>query len=138
MHKFNSLRNRRQRRGGFTLMEVLLALAILVILGSVTVMSLSGVFFDAKNKAARSKIDSMKSSIMDYYISEGMYPQSIQQMTEISQKTGRRYIDKVELDPWGRDYLYQPPEGSNPNDTYKYWTVGADGQEGTADDISNL
>ncbi len=45
---------RRGGRRGFTLMEVLLVLAILVILGSLVVANFSGIFASSKIKAAQS------------------------------------------------------------------------------------
>ncbi len=44
---------RRRRAAGFTLMEVLLVLAILVILGSLAAVSFRGVISDADTKAAK-------------------------------------------------------------------------------------
>ena len=58
-------RFRRRPRAGFTLMEVLLVLAILVILGSLAAVSFRGVMGDADVKAAKSQIGLFKTPV-DY------------------------------------------------------------------------
>jgi hypothetical protein len=40
------------------------------------------------------------------------------------------------LDPWGNLYRYTHPGKRNP-DTFDVWSIGPDGQDGTADDIGN-
>ncbi|MCX7661291.1 MAG: type II secretion system protein GspG, partial [Candidatus Omnitrophica bacterium] len=45
------------------------------------------------------------------------------------------YLEKKPLDPWGREYRYRSP-GQYRQD-YDLYSLGRDGQEGTADDITN-
>jgi general secretion pathway protein G len=45
-------------------------------------------------------------------------------------------IKDVPKDPWGNYYQYQYPGTHNTN-SYDCWSMGPDGQNGTADDIGN-
>ena len=51
-------RLRKQIRSGFTLMEVLLVMAILVILGTLVATNFDGIFGGAKEKSAQIQLDS--------------------------------------------------------------------------------
>jgi general secretion pathway protein G len=46
------------------------------------------------------------------------------------------YMKDVPADPWGRPYVYVSPGRNNPN-SYDLYSLGADGREGTEDDVTN-
>ncbi|MFP6650524.1 MAG: type II secretion system protein, partial [Pirellulaceae bacterium] len=56
MTKRNRKCNRRQRRHGFTLMEVLLVMAILVMLGALVATNFMGIFAKSKKDAAAAQM----------------------------------------------------------------------------------
>lgn len=131
----------RRRRGGFTLMEVLLVLAILVILGAIAFFSFGGFFSGAQVKAAKVQIDGLKVPLANYYLEEGRYPGSLEELASPGPRTGRIHLEQpVGLDPWGSPYGYEPPQdfASNPNAKPRIWSNGPDMQQGTGDDISNM
>lgn len=130
----------RTRRGGFTLMEVLLVLAILVILASVSILGVTSYLTRANNQTAALKIKALKTAIDAFYIGEGHHPQSLEELLAISPKTRSRYIETTEalVDPWQQQIQYQPPQQVGSLAEYKLWSIGADGQDSTDDDISNL
>jgi general secretion pathway protein G len=45
-------------------------------------------------------------------------------------------MDKIAKDPWERDYRFAAPGKHNP-ESFDVWSVGPDGQDGSADDIGN-
>ena len=133
-----------RRRRGFTLMEVLLVLAILVILGSMV-----GVFFantqsTAYGRAAQVQIDSFEQQLQIYRLHVGTYPTTSQGLQALvtmpsdlrqPQKWGGPYAEEaIPLDPWGNPYRYEFSGGTKP----KISSDGEDMQPGTADDISNV
>jgi general secretion pathway protein G len=136
-------RDHRRARGGFTLMEVLLVLAILVILGSLAVGVFSGVQRNANINAARSQVGLIDSQLRQYQFDIGQYPTDLSALRSLPadvsdpNKWAGPYLDRdVPLDPWGREYMYNPNGGRN-TDKPDVWSVGPDGQDGTQDDVGN-
>ena len=127
----------RRRRGGFTLMEVLLVLVILVILGSMAGVFIRGAQKTANANAAQAQIDLFKNAIEMYQLQMLSYPPTLEALREPTGDLvnwGGPYLDKpVPLDPWGNPYQYalMGPE------EYRIWSWGPDGVDGSADDISN-
>jgi general secretion pathway protein G len=131
---------REARRGGFTLMEVLLVLAILVILASVSILGVTQYMTRANNQTAELKINALKTAIDAFFLGEGRHPQSLDELLVMSPKTKSRYVETQDalLDPWQRQINYQPPTQVGSFAEYRLWSLGADGQDGTDDDISNV
>lgn len=143
----NSLRLRRRlprRRSGFTLMEVLLVLAILVILGSMVTYYFVGAQKKAYARAAQSQIGMFERMMTDYRLDVGTYPTTAQGLealrtapTELTNanKWGGPYVSKaIPLDPWGNPYQYELVDADN----FRIWSWGPDAQDGTGDEVSNL
>lgn len=139
-------RNRRisTSRGGFTLIEILLVLAILVILGSIAVPMFSGTQEGAEKKAAQIQVSAFSRAIDLYKLSCSKYPSGLQDLAErpSDKLTADRwegpYIEdnKALVDPWGNQYKYSPNGKHNP-ERYDVWSLGPDGQDGSDDDIGN-
>jgi general secretion pathway protein G len=136
-------RNDRRARRGFTLMEVLLVLAILVILGSLAVGVFSGVQKRANKNAAKSQIGLIDSQLRQYNFDTGQYPADLSALRYAptyladTDKWNGPYLDRdVPPDPWGREYQYNIAGGRN-NDKPDVWSLGEDGLEGTDDDVGN-
>jgi len=132
-----------RRRQGFTLMEVLLVLVILVILSSFAVYMFSGTQKKANLKAARSQIGAFETPIGTYYLDTNEYPPDLESLrrapASISnpEKWAGPYLNKeVPLDPWERPYQYAYPGRQRPEE-YDIWSLGPDGVDGTEDDIGN-
>jgi general secretion pathway protein G len=133
------------RRRGFTLIEVLLVLVILVILASFAVMQFGGVRDDAQIDQAKTQIGLFKTGLELYELKFGDFPATNEGLEAL--RTGpansadtsnwKPLLDtQVPLDPWGNPYQYSFPGTHNPN-KYDLWSMGPDGQEGTSDDIGN-
>jgi general secretion pathway protein G len=139
-------RSRRRRRSGFTLMEVLLVLAILVILGSLATMSFTGVFSSAEEKGVKGQIGAFKTPIDLYQMTFRKYPTSLQDLVvapaDVDQAKWQKEIGpsipggSIPKDAWGNDYQFAAPGTHNPNG-YDIWSNGPDGAPNTADDIGN-
>ena len=144
----NSLQNRRRhsratQMRGFTLVEVLLVLIILVIIGSIVVPNLFGVKDKADIDAARAQVNAM-STVMDLYrLDLNKYPSTIKDLTEApsdsaqADKWSGPYLKSaMKPDPWGNEYQYASP-GKKNTSSYDLWSNGPDGQSGSEDDIGN-
>lgn len=135
-------RRDQRRRAGFTLMEVLLVLAILVILASLAVVQLGGVMGRADRDSARTQIGSFESAIGLYHVAIRQYPPNLQALVAPPgdlpnpAKWAGPYLKEIPLDPWDRQYQYAAP-GKHNVTTFDVWSLGPDGVDGTDDDIGN-
>ena len=136
----------RRRRGGFTLIEVLLVLVILVTLASLAVTAYDGIRRRANINAAKAQIGLFETQLDLYKLSVTKYPSTAQGLnalwTEPSDLTDANVWDGPYLkkpppnDPWNNPYQYEQP-GKNNATSYDLWSWGPDGNSGTEDDIGN-
>ena len=134
----------RRRKRGFTLMEILLVMALLgglVVLGLVNVDKILG---DGNSEIARMFVnDTMKANLFRYRVDNGRYPTTEQGLQALlTQPSGVNgwngpYLEgrSVPLDPWKTEYQYRFPGKNNP-DGYDLYSFGKDGVE-SDDDIGN-
>lgn len=134
--------NRKPRHRGFTLLEVLLVLAILVILTSSVGYYFVGAQRRANMRAASVQINLIEKLLQDYHMDVGSFPATEQGLSALrvapaglpNNKWAGPYADKdIPPDPWGSQYQY---ELTGP-DTYRIWSLGPDRQDGSGDEISS-
>ena len=135
----------RQAEAGFTLVEMLVVIAIIgLIMGLVGPRVLSSLG-ESKVKAAKLQIESFSSSLDLFYLDVGRYPTSSEGLSALAQRPDNASVwngpylknASVPADPWGHVYVYRAPGEKGP---YEIVSLGSDGQEGgtgTAADISN-
>ena len=134
--------NMRRRRDGFTLMEVLLVLIILVVLASLSVGIFTNTRKKANKQAAEAQIGMFDTPIDTFHMHCNRYPTSLTDLwqspsdTAIASDWAGPYLEVAGVDPWGNQYQYVTP-GKHNTDTYDTWSYGPDGQDGTEDDIGN-
>ena len=138
----------RKRRRGFTLMEVLLVLAILGALAVMVVPRLLGTFQEAQRDTARSSIKGIEDSVKYYAVDhDGNYPEGGQDvLIQLSQpeelEDGRvrePRLDRIQ-DPWGQNFFYEYPNTKVANATKPaIWSAGPNKQneDGGGDDVRN-
>ncbi len=130
-------------RGGFTLMEVLLVLAILVVLGSLAVGVFSNVQASANRKAAQVQVEAIDQASERYRAVVGEYPTTVDDLNQMpshltATKWAGPHIEDIPLDPWGNSYEFSYPGQHNAHlDKPDVWSWGPDRQSGTEDDIGN-
>ncbi len=127
------------RRGqqGFTLLELLVVLAILGLLIGLVGPALMKQFGSAKEKVAHLEIERLATSLDMYKLDVGNYPtteQGLQALIARPSGVGRwngPYVkqDKVPEDPWGRQYIYRNPS-QRPGHEYDLLSLGPTGQPG--------
>ena len=148
MHISEARQFRRNRavRAGFTLVEVLLVLAIIGVIMAIAVPMLLGQQREAMVKATKVAIGSLEGALKLYAQNhDGEYPNSNQGLEVLLVSPGNDpnwhgpYLDshgKLPPDAWGRPLQYQYPGTNNPGQP-DIWSYGADGQPNTDDDINN-
>ncbi len=129
---------RRNRKQGFTLIEVLLVLAILVILGGMVGIYFQRIQGNAYSDAALSQMRMFETNLKLYRLDTGVYPTTEQgldalqtQPSGLAKWRGPYLESAVPADPWGQPYQYKLD-----GDSYLIWSFGADRQDGSEDDVS--
>ena len=130
----------------FTLLEILVTLAIIGLLVGLAVVDLGRVHKNAEDTTARLFVQqTIKSALQLYRIHMGEYPSTNDGLQPLlsapAGNSGRwsgPYLDrtKVPLDPWNEPYQYAFP-GKHNKDSYDVWSKGKDKISGTEDDIGN-
>ena len=116
---------------GFSLLELMLVLAIIGVLTAVAAVSLSGQGTKAKIKVTQTSMAQIRNALRGYQLDNNVYPPSLQALTV--GKTAYLSNDFRLADGWGQDFLYAAP-GSNGRE-FDLFSKGPDGVFGTEDDI---
>lgn len=136
------------RRRAFSVLEILVALAIIGLIAGVVVTNTDKLFGQGQEAVAKIFVrDSIKTPLTRYRIDIGDYPATneglaalITAPTNVAEKWRGPYMDvtgnKVPLDPWGQPYEYRYPGVKNVGG-YDVYSRGVDHVAETADDIGN-
>ena len=139
--------NRQQhpRTRGFTLIEIIVAIAILAILTALIVPRVVGKVDDAAVARARSDVQALTTALSLYKLDNNYYPTTEQGLEALLDKPGgapepanwKTYLDKLPKDPWGRPYQYISPGSHGDIDVYSLGKDGQVGGEGIDADFGN-
>ncbi len=140
-------RSFRQRlRKGFTLLEIIIVVGLMAALAAVLFQFLFGTQDGANREVVRLFVGtSVNTPLQTFKLNMRRYPttdEGLQALVKAPSGAGGNwagpYIDDENalVDPWGNAYRYQFP-GKHNTGRYDVWSLGPDGQDGTADDIGN-
>jgi general secretion pathway protein G len=148
---FGSTQPRRVTRSlstsrGFTLLEILVVLAIIGLLAGLAITNVDKIFGGAQSDTTRLFVSqTMKTPLSTYRIHLGSYPTTAEGLRALVEAPSGRadrwngpYVEggKIPIDHWGEPYQYESP-GKHNKDSYDLWSKGPDKQSGTPDDIGN-
>ena len=133
------------RARGFTLIEIIVAIAILAILTALIVPRVVGKVDDAAIARARSDVQALTTALSLYKLDNNYYPTTEQGLEALLDKPSgapeatnwKKYLDKLPKDPWGRAYQYISPGSHGEIDVYSLGKDGQVGGEGIDADFGN-
>ena len=147
--KIRKNKNSKSLEKGFSLIEILVVLIIIGLLTAVVAINVLPSQDRARIDKAQTDIRILEQALELYRLDMFSYPSEQEGLKALIEKPSNNkfsdryrqggYIRKLELDPWGNDYLYERP-GKN-NNPFEIISLGADGRkggEGLDKDISNL
>jgi general secretion pathway protein G len=134
-----------KRCRAFTLIEVLVVVAILGILAAIVVPRIMDRPDEARRVAAKADVAAIVQALKVYRLDNGAYPSTEQGLLALVQKpttnpvpgNWKQYLDRLPKDPWDGDYQYLNPGVKGEIDVFSLGSDHARGGEGNAADIGN-
>jgi len=118
------------RQSAFTLLEIMLVVAIIGVLLAAAIYKMSPTLDVAKDTRARADIQGIRTLLLSYNGSNGYYPSTDQGLNALVP----RLMESIPLDPWGTPYVYRSPGRTNPSG-YDLFSAGPDRLPDTQDDV---
>ena len=131
------LQNAKSKESGFTLIEILVVMAIISMLAIMVAPNLFRQQAGAMRDVARTEISTLEAALDIYRLDVGEYPDSLDGL--MTNDSGRAswngpYLRRsVPLDPWDNDYIYDA-SGRD----FTLISYGADGERGGQDDDADI
>lgn len=133
----NRLNTRQRRHRGFTLIEILVVMAIVAMLAVMVAPNLFRQRAGAQRDAAVAQISALETALDAHFIDVGEYPDSLEGLVE--NQSGRAswngpYLRRdIPMDPWGNPYVYDS-QGRE----FTLISYGPDGQQGGSGDDADI
>lgn len=130
------------RLSGFTLIELIVVIALVAVLAAVIAPNLLGKATEANRKSAGIQLEKVANAIELYRLETGRYPEEMTDLVKKPQGVERwngPYIRKMSQlkDPWGHELVLQQPGENGPFDVISYGSDGQPGGEGDDADITS-
>jgi general secretion pathway protein G len=120
-------------RAGFTLLEVLVVVAILVILATVATFSVVSYLRGAREDQATLQAQNIQKAAMSYYAKAGIWPQSLEILAVRDPSNGvGPFLEggaSSITDPWGQPYQFNVIQDESGNERFVVFTTSPDGKQ---------
>lgn len=134
---------RQKAVSGFTLLEIMVVVAIIGLLAAVIVPNVIGQGEGAKVDLTKANMGKIVQQLDLYKFNNGSYPTTEEGLNGLVERpaSARKwpeggYLPKVPQDPWNNDYVYLSPGVDGPFDLLSLGADGAEGGEGNDADIN--
>lgn len=132
-----------KKQSGFTLIEIMVVLAILAGLVAMVAPNIIGEAGEARVKTAKAEMANIGQALNMYKLDNFTYPSTSQGLEALVSKPSGSpepknykkggYMPKLPTDPWGNPYIYLASGGK-----YEIISLGSDGEEGGEDDAADI
>jgi general secretion pathway protein G len=137
----------RYSQSGFTLIEVMVVIAIIGIMATLIVPRIMSKPDEARVIAAKQDISTILQALKLYRLDSGRYPSTEQSLQSLITKPTSEpipqnwnpngYLDRLPKDPWGYAYQYLNPGKHSEIDVFSYGADNKLGGNGFDSDIGN-
>ncbi len=146
-HKRTTISRRRSR--AFTLIELLIVIAILLAIGGLVVVNLIPRGEQAKADIQRVQLDQIDAAMSQFRLDMDRWPteeeslevlwnrEALEDENDYDRWRGPYLEDPIREDRWGSEFVYRYPGEMRGESYYDLISFGPDGEEGTEDDITN-
>ena len=117
----------KNRQSAFTLLEIMLVVAIIGVLLAAAIYKMAPTLGIAQETRTRADIQGIRTMLLSYSGTNGSYPESLSALVP-------RLMEEVPKDAWNTPYIYRYPGQRNPGG-YDLCSAGPDKIPDTADDI---
>lgn len=126
------------KKRNFSLIEIMIVLSIISLVAVIVVPKITGSGDQAKVQSAGIMVKQLSSSILNYKLNTGQYPESFDDLVNDpgSVKGWKQLLEVVPLDPWGTPYQFEQRPGSFRG--YEILSYGADKQAGGEGDNADI
>ena len=132
-------------KSGFTLIEMIVVLAIIAVVALMILPNIIGRPDQARVTVAKTDLRTISAALKVYRLDNGDYPTTQQGLGALvdrptappaaSNWSEEGYLSKVPVDPWGTAYVYKSPGSGRPFDLMSLGKDGKAGGEGLAADL---
>jgi len=114
------------KRAGFTLMEIMVVVAIILILASAGVVVTQSMLGKARINRAKTDIKSWEAVVSIYNTNHGRYPDTLEQLTlrDPVDNTPALMEQRALMDPWSQPYFYDASARHELTGKPRIWSNG--------------
>lgn len=138
---------RNHRQSGFTLIEMIVVIAIIATLAALVAPAVFNNVSDAKTNAAKSQIEMLSLALNSYRMDNDAFPTTGQGLAALREKPATAdeppnwrgpYLTRIlPEDPWRRPYIYLSPGVANPSG-FDLYSLGKDGHVGGSGEDADI
>ena len=136
---------KRRREAGFTLLELLVVLAILGLLAAIIAPQVLKYLGTSRTQTARVQVQNIVAALELYKLDVGHYPTQAEGLnslvtapqSEVGWNGPYLRRESALKDPWGEPYIYKNPGQHGEIDVYSLGSDKAEGGTGEAQDVGN-
>lgn len=135
--------HRIEHEAGFSLVELLVVLAIIALTTAIVAPRVLGYLGSARIDSAKVQVKNLESALELYFLDSGHYPKQEEGLAALSTRPADSVVwngpylkNAGDLkDPWGHLYQYQAPEGEV---SFAVFSLGRDGKKGGEGEDSDI
>ena len=138
-------RHRQTAEAGFTLIEIMIVMAIIALLAALIAPRVIGQLGESRVKTTAAQIEMLGTALDTFRLDNGRYPTQRENLVALIEKPDDMrawagpYLRKRKLpkDGWQRDFVYEIP-ATRGGIAYDLYSLGADGESGGEDEDADI